>query len=48
MFRTAMQPSLEAFLDYEAQAQNLVLHSDDRKEGVAAFMEKPKPKFIGH
>jgi enoyl-CoA hydratase/carnithine racemase len=48
MFRTAMQPSLEAFLDYEAQAQNLVLHSDDRKEGVAAFMDKPKPKFIGH
>jgi len=48
MFRNAMQPSLEAFLDYEAQAQNLVLHSDDRKEGVAAFMEKRKPKFVGH
>jgi 2-(1,2-epoxy-1,2-dihydrophenyl)acetyl-CoA isomerase len=48
MFRNAMQPSLEAFLDYEAQAQNLVLHSDDRKEGVAAFMERRKPKFVGH
>jgi 2-(1,2-epoxy-1,2-dihydrophenyl)acetyl-CoA isomerase len=48
MFRNAMHPSLEAFLDYEAQAQNLVLHSDDRKEGVAAFMEKRKPKFVGH
>lgn len=48
MFRNAMQPSLEAFLDYEAQAQNLVLHSDDRKEGVAAFMEKRKPNFVGY
>lgn len=48
MFRNAMQPSLEAYLDYEAQAQNLVLHSDDRKEGVAAFMEKRKPHFVGH
>lgn len=48
MFRNALQPSLETFLDYEAQAQNLVLHSDDRKEGVAAFMEKRKPNFVGH
>ncbi|MDO9402003.1 MAG: enoyl-CoA hydratase-related protein [Polaromonas sp.] len=48
MFRASMQPSLEAFLDYEAQAQNLVLQSDDRKEGVAAFLEKRIPKFVGH
>jgi 2-(1,2-epoxy-1,2-dihydrophenyl)acetyl-CoA isomerase len=48
MFRNALQPSLEAFLDYEAQAQSLLLHSDDRKEGVAAFMEKRKPNFVGH
>jgi 2-(1,2-epoxy-1,2-dihydrophenyl)acetyl-CoA isomerase len=48
MFRASMQPSLEAFLDYEAQAQNLVLQSDDRKEGVAAFLEKRKANFVGH
>ena len=48
MFRNAMQPSLEAFLDFESQAQNLVLHSADRQEGVAAFLEKRKPKFVGY
>jgi 2-(1,2-epoxy-1,2-dihydrophenyl)acetyl-CoA isomerase len=48
MFRAAMQPSLEAFLDLEANAQGLVLQSDDRKEGVAAFLEKRKANFVGH
>lgn len=48
LFRGAMQPSLEAFLDLEAHVQNLVLQSADRQEGVAAFLEKRKPRFVGH
>jgi len=28
--------------------QGLVLQSDDRKEGVAAFLEKRKANFVGH
>jgi 2-(1,2-epoxy-1,2-dihydrophenyl)acetyl-CoA isomerase len=48
LFRGAMQPSLEAFLDLEAHVQNVVLQSADRQEGVAAFLEKRKPNFVGH
>ncbi|MCW5635192.1 MAG: enoyl-CoA hydratase [Rubrivivax sp.] len=47
MLRAAIQPSLEAFLDFEAHTQGLVLQSDDRKEGVAAFLEKRKAHFVG-
>jgi 2-(1,2-epoxy-1,2-dihydrophenyl)acetyl-CoA isomerase len=48
MFRGAVQPSLESFLDLEAHVQNLVLRSDDHREGAAAFREKRKPNFVGH
>ena len=48
LFRGAVQPSLEAFLELESQVQNLVLQSDDHKEGAAAFREKRQPKFVGH
>ena len=48
LFRGAMQPGLEAFLDLEAHVQNVVLQSADRQEGVAAFLEKRKPRFVGH
>jgi len=48
LFRGAMQPSLEAFLELESHVQNLALQSEDYKEGVAAFKEKRKPKFVGY
>lgn len=48
LFRGAVQPSLEAFLELESQVQNLVLQSADHKEGAAAFREKRKPNFVGH
>jgi 2-(1,2-epoxy-1,2-dihydrophenyl)acetyl-CoA isomerase len=48
LFRGAVQPSLEAFLELESQVQNLVLQSDDHKEGAAAFREKRPPQFVGH
>lgn len=48
LFRGAVQPSLEAFLELESQVQNLVLQSDDHKEGAAAFREKRQPRFVGH
>jgi len=47
LVRGAAQPNLEAFLDLEAHIQNLVLQTDDHKEGAAAFREKRKPNFIG-
>lgn len=47
MFRGAMQPSLETFLELESQVQAVVLQSADHKEGAAAFREKRKPNFIG-
>jgi enoyl-CoA hydratase/carnithine racemase len=48
LFRGAMQPSLEAFLDLESHVQNVVLQSADRQEGVTAFLEKRRPNFVGH
>ncbi len=47
MFHGVTQPSLESFLELESHVQNLVLQSPDRDEGIAAFMEKRPPKFIG-
>lgn len=48
LFRGAVQPSLEAFLELESHVQSLALQSDDHKEGTAAFREKRKPTFVGH
>lgn len=47
LFHGASEPSLETFLELESHAQNLVLQSQDRTEGVKAFLEKRRPKFIG-
>lgn len=39
--------SLEQFYDLEALALDIVMKSEDFKEGVAAFLEKRKPQFHG-
>jgi 2-(1,2-epoxy-1,2-dihydrophenyl)acetyl-CoA isomerase len=43
----AAGPGLEEFLDYEALVQPQLQNTVDNREGVAAFREKRKPKFIG-
>lgn len=42
-----MQTSLEAGLDYEREMYSLALTLEDKEEGVAAFIEKRKPRFKG-
>lgn len=42
-----MQVSLDAGLEYERYAAALVVSSEDRKEGMQAFVEKRKPEFRG-
>ncbi len=39
--------SLEEVLEYEAQWQDIAAATEDHREGVAAFIEKRKPKFNG-
>jgi 2-(1,2-epoxy-1,2-dihydrophenyl)acetyl-CoA isomerase len=38
---------LTALLEYEAAIQEIASATDDHREGVAAFLEKRKPAFIG-
>jgi len=45
LFKAMAQPSLEAFLDIEAWAQEACLMTADHREGVAAYLEKRKPQF---
>lgn len=42
-----MQVGMEAGLDYERYAAAMLMDSEDRKEGFAAFLEKRKPVFKG-
>jgi 2-(1,2-epoxy-1,2-dihydrophenyl)acetyl-CoA isomerase len=45
LFKSMAVPSLEAFLDAEAWAQEACLLTADHREGVAAFLEKRPANF---
>ena len=45
--KAAEHLSFEDFLTYEAQSQGIAGSLKDYQEGLAAFSEKRKPKFIG-
>jgi len=42
-----MQTGLDDGLAYEREMYSLALTLEDKKEGVAAFVEKRKPEFVG-
>ena len=42
-----MQTGIEAGLEYERYAAAIVVSSEDRQEGMRAFVEKREPKFCG-
>lgn len=44
---TGMQVGIEAGLEYERYAAAIVVSSEDRREGMRAFVEKRKPVFRG-
>ncbi len=47
MLNDSFTSTLEQVLDYEAHYQQIAGSSSDYAEGVAAFIEKRKPKFTG-
>ena len=47
MLNKSFHSDLETMLQYEAYCQEIAGDSEDYKEGVAAFVEKRKPKFKG-
>jgi enoyl-CoA hydratase len=46
--RTGMQMDIRSGLQFEVEAYNRLVDTEDRLEGVKAFNEKRKPKFTGH
>jgi 2-(1,2-epoxy-1,2-dihydrophenyl)acetyl-CoA isomerase len=48
MLNKSATSTLDEMLDYEALSQEIAGSSHDHQEGVAAFLGKRKPKFMGH
>lgn len=46
--RTGMQMDIRSALQFEVEAYNRLVGTQDRLEGVKAFNEKRKPVFTGH
>lgn len=46
-FNHALLPQLAAWLDYEAHLQEIASHTEDHREGVAAFREKRQATYTG-
>jgi len=47
MLNKSATSTLDEMLEYEAYCQEIAGSSHDYKEGVAAFLEKRKPEFLG-
>lgn len=47
MLNRSTKSTLEEMLDYEAYCQEIAGSTSDYREGVAAFLEKRKPEFLG-
>ncbi|HEY6071921.1 MAG TPA: enoyl-CoA hydratase-related protein, partial [Anaerolineales bacterium] len=45
-FNRAVLPNLEDILEYEGQLQEVAGRTEEHREGVAAFLEKRRPKFV--
>ncbi|MBU4182368.1 MAG: crotonase, partial [Gammaproteobacteria bacterium] len=42
-----MQTDLDSGLEYERYAASMLVDSEDRVEGMRAFVEKRAPRFVG-